>query len=78
MSRQELTTREKAPHLPLAQTSLERALKAMPVYGLSRCIKSGPLTDSSESTISRASAILQNGARPDYPESNAVNTLINR
>ena len=36
MSRQELTPREKAPHLPLAQTSLERALKAkMPVYGLS-------------------------------------------
>ena len=50
----------------------------MPVYGLSRCIKSGPLTDSSESTSSRASAILQNGARRDYAESNAVNSLINR
>jgi hypothetical protein len=36
------------------------------------------LTDSFESTISRASAILQNGARPDYAESNAVNSLINR
>jgi hypothetical protein len=49
-----------------------------PVYGLSRCINSGPLTDSSESTISRASAILQNGASPDYAESDAVNSLINR
>jgi len=50
----------------------------MPVYGLSRCIKSGSLTDSSKSTISRASAILQNGARPDYAEFNGVNSLINR
>jgi hypothetical protein len=58
---------EEAPHLPLPKTSLERALKAkLPVHGLSRCIKPGPLTDSSELMILRASAILQNSACQDY------------
>ena len=61
---------EEAPHLSLAQTSLERELKGkLPVYGLSRRIKPVPLTDSSELTISRASAILQKSASPDYAES---------
>src|SRR6202521_4080069 len=51
---------EKAPHVPLAQTSLEQALKVeMPVYGLYRYIKSGFLTDSQE-LISRGPAILRN------------------
>ena len=51
---------EKAPHVPLAQTSIERALKVeMPAHGLYRCIKSGLLTDPSES-ISRGPAILRN------------------
>jgi hypothetical protein len=49
---------EKPRHVPLAQTSIERALKIeMPVHGLYRCIKSGLLTDPSES-ISRGPAIL--------------------
>jgi len=37
MSREETHAHEKAPHVPIAQTSLERALKVeMPVHGLYR------------------------------------------
>jgi hypothetical protein len=59
-SRQELTPARRHLMSRFPRHLLEQALKLrMPVYRLSRCIKSILVTDSSESTISRISAILQ-------------------